>query len=333
MIIASPWTRGGCVCSQVFDHTSVLQFLEKLLTHKTGKKVEETNISQWRRTVCGDLTSAFQTSNDDSGRVLSFPPRNAFLEEIHRAQFKDLPAGFRVLKADEIKQIRTNPEASSILPHQEPGVRRSCPLPYEIGAEGSLNDKRTHYKIRLEARRDRFGNRSAGAAFTVYALRDVGDMQVRNYAVAAGEALEDSWLLSDFAHGVYCLRVYGPNGFYREFCGSKEEPPIDIRFSDASSRPNGAGPALDVEVIVANRDPTQSYTIELSDNAYKTPVQSRKIAAKEQVKLTIKTRKSSGWYDVSVACTGWSGFRKSYAGRVEIGDWSISDPAMGRVDV
>ena len=60
MIIASPWSRGGCVCSQVFDHTSVLQFLERLLTHKTGRPVEEPNISQWRRTVCGDLTSSFQ---------------------------------------------------------------------------------------------------------------------------------------------------------------------------------------------------------------------------------------------------------------------------------
>ena len=45
MIIASPWSRGGCVCSQVFDHTSVLQFLERLLTHKTGRQVEEPNIS------------------------------------------------------------------------------------------------------------------------------------------------------------------------------------------------------------------------------------------------------------------------------------------------
>ena len=28
-IIVSPWTAGGWVCSQPFDHTSVLQFLEK----------------------------------------------------------------------------------------------------------------------------------------------------------------------------------------------------------------------------------------------------------------------------------------------------------------
>ena len=60
LVIASPWTRGGCVCSQVFDHTSSIQFLEKLLSHKTGKTVSERNINRWRRTVCGDLTSAFQ---------------------------------------------------------------------------------------------------------------------------------------------------------------------------------------------------------------------------------------------------------------------------------
>src|SRR6185295_12812967 len=60
LVIASPWSRGGAVCSQVFDHTSMLQFLEKFLSHKTGKKIEESNISAWRRTVCGDLTSVFK---------------------------------------------------------------------------------------------------------------------------------------------------------------------------------------------------------------------------------------------------------------------------------
>ena len=61
MLIASPWSKGGYVCSQVFDHTSVLQLIENVLGHK-GKDVRETNISAWRRTVCGDLSSAFQTA-------------------------------------------------------------------------------------------------------------------------------------------------------------------------------------------------------------------------------------------------------------------------------
>jgi phospholipase C len=53
-IIVSPWTSGGWVCSQTFDHTSVLQFLE----HFTG--VREPNISEWRRKTFGDLGAVFR---------------------------------------------------------------------------------------------------------------------------------------------------------------------------------------------------------------------------------------------------------------------------------
>ena len=91
MVIASPWSRGGFVCSQVFDHTSPLQFLEKFLSKKLGKEVRETNISQWRRTVCGDLTSAFRDEVADDGKRLAFPPRDEFVEQIHRARFKKPP--------------------------------------------------------------------------------------------------------------------------------------------------------------------------------------------------------------------------------------------------
>ena len=56
-IIVSPWTAGGWVCSQPFDHTSVLQFLENF----TG--VRETNITDWRRKTFGDLTAAFRFSS------------------------------------------------------------------------------------------------------------------------------------------------------------------------------------------------------------------------------------------------------------------------------
>jgi phospholipase C len=53
-ILVSPWTAGGWVCSQPFDHTSVLQFLEKF----TG--VAEPNIAEWRRRTFGNLFSAFR---------------------------------------------------------------------------------------------------------------------------------------------------------------------------------------------------------------------------------------------------------------------------------
>ncbi len=53
MLVVSPFSRGGLVCSDVFDHTSTLRFLET----RFGARVP--NLSAWRRRVTGDLTSAF----------------------------------------------------------------------------------------------------------------------------------------------------------------------------------------------------------------------------------------------------------------------------------
>jgi phospholipase C len=63
-IIVSPWTAGGYVCSQQFDHTSVLRLLEDF----TG--VRETNLSQWRRGSFGSLTSALRFQNARAGAAL-----------------------------------------------------------------------------------------------------------------------------------------------------------------------------------------------------------------------------------------------------------------------
>jgi phospholipase C len=52
-LIVSPWTQGGWVVSENFDHTSVLQFLEAL----TGVTIP--NITAWRRQTFGNLLSAF----------------------------------------------------------------------------------------------------------------------------------------------------------------------------------------------------------------------------------------------------------------------------------
>jgi phospholipase C len=56
-IIVSPWTAGGRVCSEPFDHTSALQFLEEF----TG--VRESNISEWRRQTFRSLGKALQLQN------------------------------------------------------------------------------------------------------------------------------------------------------------------------------------------------------------------------------------------------------------------------------
>jgi phospholipase C len=52
-LVISPFSRGGYVCSERFDHTSLLRFVER----RFGAEVP--NLSAWRRAVAGDMTSAF----------------------------------------------------------------------------------------------------------------------------------------------------------------------------------------------------------------------------------------------------------------------------------
>jgi phospholipase C len=83
--IISPWTVGGYVATEQFDHTSVLQFLETL----TG--VQEPNITAWRRQTFGDLTSALGFSG---GRPSTFPQLPSTLGEFWQAEseVETLPA-------------------------------------------------------------------------------------------------------------------------------------------------------------------------------------------------------------------------------------------------
>jgi phospholipase C len=59
-LVISPFSRGGQINSDVFDHTSLLRFLE------TRFGVEVPNLTEWRRRTVGDLTS---TLNFDHPRA------------------------------------------------------------------------------------------------------------------------------------------------------------------------------------------------------------------------------------------------------------------------
>jgi phospholipase C len=66
--VVSPWTVGGFVATENFDHTSVIQFLERV----TG--VANPNISAWRREAFGDMTSALGFSNGRRSSAPKLPP-------------------------------------------------------------------------------------------------------------------------------------------------------------------------------------------------------------------------------------------------------------------
>jgi phospholipase C len=67
MLVVSPFSRGGLVCSDTFDHTSTLRFLE------TRFRVPVPNLSHWRRKSTGNLTSAFNFAARPNPTAPSLP--------------------------------------------------------------------------------------------------------------------------------------------------------------------------------------------------------------------------------------------------------------------
>ncbi|WP_420471386.1 phosphocholine-specific phospholipase C [Brevundimonas sp. FT23042] len=195
MYVLSPWSRGGWVNSQVFDHTSVIRFLE------TRFGVMEPNISPWRRAVCGDLTSAFDFRTPNAPFPTGLPETGT-----GAARAAALPG-------------RTAPTTPSEpgTPVQAAGHRPSRALPYALDVEEQGG---------ADARGLRFRNDgAAGAVFHVYDRLRL-DRAPRRYTVGAGDSLSGLW-----DPGAYDLWVLGPNGFHRHLIGDalRPEPVLTLR--------------------------------------------------------------------------------------------------------
>lgn len=330
MIIASPWTRGGYVNSEVFDHTSSLQFLENFLAKKFNKQVKEENITAWRRTICGDLTSVFRPYNGEKTERPAFLERDPFIESIHQAQYKGMPANYKKLSAAELEAVRSNPLSSSFIPKQEKGVRAACPLPYEMYTDGQFDKAAGRFALTFMAGNKVFGDKATGSPFRVYAVNayEQETMRAWDYAVKAGDRLQDEWQLSSFDNGLYHLRVYAPNGFFREFKGNSSNPLLKVACTyEQASNQKLTG---NIVITITNND-TKAHTITLNDNHYKTGKQVKTIAPGGKVTLPVKLSTSFHWYDVSVSAKGYEQFEERFAGHVETGVVSKTDPLMGGV--
>jgi phospholipase C len=191
LYVVSPFSRGGFVNSEVFDHTSVIRFLEK----RFG--VMEPNISAWRRAVCGDLTSCFDFRTPNAA-VAVLP------ETLETAQ-----------RAATLAKRTTPPTPGDVVPPvQAMGVRRARALPYafDVALVAGIT-------VKLE-----FVNRgSSGAVFHVYDLKRPDDPP-RRYTVEARKTLASEW-----PAGAYDLFVLGPNGFHRRYRG--EEAGVSLAFA------------------------------------------------------------------------------------------------------
>ena len=332
MVVASPWSRGGFVNSEVFDHTSTLQFLEHFINNKKGKQIKETNISDWRRTICGDLTSVFRPYNGEEIKEPEFLVRDTVVEDIHKAKFKGLPSDYKLLTADEIRQINTDPASSPYMAKQEPGIRPSCAVNYQLHADGSLDKDKAGFSITFAAGNRFFGADALGAPFNVYAPGKYLDEQTRTWAYAAkpGDHFSYNWPLKDFENSNYHLRVYGPNGFFREFGGNVDDPELIVFFDYQASKDNK--PTGDVTISFRNLG-KDVHRVQLIDNTGREPIKTLPLPSGSLETGLIKLSKSFGWYDFSIKSDGSDTYLRRFAGHVETGESSFSDPVMGRVSV
>jgi phospholipase C len=178
----SPWSRGGWVDSQVFDHTSVIRFLE------TRFGVMEPNIAPWRRAVCGDLTSCFdfKTPNDRP-----FAPLPSVTEAAARAA--------------KLPEVKPPTPTTVVAPVQDKGTRPSRALPYQPAVDARFRDGAMTLTL--------INTGAAASVLHVYDRLRL-DQVPRRYTVGPRQSLEDAW-----PAGAYDLWVLGPNGFHRRFAG------------------------------------------------------------------------------------------------------------------
>jgi phospholipase C len=291
MYIISPWSKGGWVDSQVADHTSVGQFLEKRF------KVNIPAISPWHRAVSSDLSSAFDFVNPNDPVFPKLPDT---------ANYADLEATSKLLPK------AAAPESSAPL-FYEKGTRFSRALPYRLHTHLELTSHADEIRLKFE------NPGSAGAVFHVYDLKHL-DRIPKRYTVEAGKELADEWDLSP-DHGGYDLEVYGPNGYFRKFAGSRTnaEPEIAVTYDHKKGM-------LHLELRNAGKTDI-SAIITSSAYDYGGPW-SLPVPANGKVKKEWPLAKSGNWYDFSVRTSQENGFVRRVAGRVETGKHSISDPAV-----
>jgi phospholipase C len=209
MLVVSPWSTGGYTCSEVFDHTSIIRFMES----RFG--VHEPNISPWRRAICGDLSSAFDFAKSDNNPG-QLPDTSAYEPPDHDTHPSYVP----------------KPPAVGKLPVQEAGGRRTRPLRYAPYVDGATQAGK--YQLTFAS-----GN-EAGAQFLITSPNRTDGPWT--YTTEAGKSIADTWN-TVYSGGATDLTVHGPNGFLRTFKG-KPDTGLEV-----TARHNGSTGDLDFTLI------------------------------------------------------------------------------------
>src|SRR5258708_30387675 len=184
MIVISPWSKGEYVSSEVFDHTSLIKFIEARHAGNHPGLIES-NVTPWRRAVTGDLTSAFNFRNPNS-RVMALPNTDAYIPPTQ----------------DRYPDYVPTPPANQAMPTQEPGVRPARPVPYQLNVTGKANFSDGTFTIH-------FSNSGKTAVFQV---RSGNSSQGPwTYTVGTRAQVSDTYAITRNTLPAYNMEVFGPN--------------------------------------------------------------------------------------------------------------------------
>jgi len=291
MFVVSPWSRGGWVCSEVFDHTSVIRFME------TRFGVREPNISAWRRAVCGDLTGTLDfVASPEGAPVRVVVPKTGPAAQRARAW----PG-------------TTRPQLPAIVvpPVQRHGPRPARALPYELHA-GLIDAEDATIGVELHN-----PGRAAAVVHVIDRLR-IGALP-RRFTLESGTRLIDHWPLDNA--GRHDLWLLGPNGWHRRFRGltgrgaprawlgmPRREPSLRLQLWNTQDQP--------IEVTL--------HALAYLDGITRV----ERLAARSTRTLTLPLDPAHRWYDWRLTMAGDAVFLTRWAGHVETGQASVTDPAM-----
>jgi phospholipase C len=305
MTVVSPWSRGGWVSSEVFDHTSVLRFLE-VWTAAQGTPAQCANISDWRRAVCGDLTGTLDFRNPVWG-LPELPDTSA---TIGLATCGPLP--------------NPAPEDNQ-LPAQEPGNRPARALPYQPSANLTRYSYGSGGSAQVWIGMDNQGHQAAAAAhFAVYAnaYRSGGPWQ---YTVGAETTESDFFNCgTGYGDGLYDLTVVGPNRFLRRFQGNATTAGAQLSVT-VTAVDSAHAPTAGLRIELANAgDTAATFTLTHDRYIQHAPQTVRVAAGGQQVRALDLHGASAGWYDFTLTCDADSSWSQRFTGRVENGRDGVS---------
>jgi phospholipase C len=284
MLICSPWTRGGYVDSNVYDHTSMLRFLAAW----TG--VRPANVTRWRASVTGDLMTAFDFRHPD----FSVPANIPTLDQTWA--LTQLTGGSTTPPA----------EGSQKMPTQEPGTRPHRPTNHRPFADVTVDRSTSQVTAALT---------NAGPVGVSFAIYPDDYLPFTSTPVTVLRSSPRSYVWdATVTAGKYAFSVYGPDGFLTSFAGqvvpagqnTGPVPVVTARLRRAATKA--------IELTLANEG-QQEILYTLTPNDYEGSTQT--------VTVQLGSPKTIGWptdrygyYDVVITANTADGFRRRYAGRI-----------------